>query len=108
MSEWPSVGIIRSALRGIREVFVAPCGETVAGARSSVPWVYMTVMGNGAFASCDRCSTSDPFPPPPTAGGLNGKGEPLFGIKTKDYSMFVLARFLYPFYETHVKCEESK
>lgn len=98
---WPPTPVVLGMLRGWRGIYRTSAGQAYAGIRSIHPWIYYAE-GNGAI--CERCVTKEPAPDPPTSRGLNGKGEPLFGIQTTDYALFLLA-WLHAFAGRHSICQ---
>lgn len=103
-NEWPDVGIVFSALRGIRAVFTTENGMQTAGVKSDKAWIFMS----DQCVVCERCSTAAGFPEPPSGQGqAQGARNPLFTTGTKSYALFLLTSTLYPFYLEHQSCSKE-
>jgi len=103
-AQWPGVGIVRSALRGIREVFKTEDGAVVSGFKSDKDWIFWASPG---LAICSRCNHGSKDPDPPTRQGLvAGSREPLFDRGGKDYAIYLLTH-LHKFYVEHESCERK-
>ena len=97
MSVWPKPKLIQDAHRAIRLVWKTPKGRTAAGVPSKFSHIfYVPEVG----AICESCEIVEKAPPTPSAKGLNGKPEPLFGQTSTEYAMFILT-WLHEFAKVH-------
>lgn len=88
-------------MAGIRAVFITEGENVVAGLRCTAPWIFFSP---GVGVVCERCGVTKAPIAPPASAGLNGGPQPLFGVQTRDYALYLLSHQLYPFHAAHKTC----
>lgn len=98
ITPWPSLSVVRAALRGFRLIVLTEGGCRVAGVLASgAPWI----VWDGSVVGCERCRKVQANPPPVSLDSEKAVRLPSGG---SPHALRVLAELLHPFYRAHVAC----